>query len=106
LRGPPRPSSIYFMKSGPYVKIGSAVCAWQRWTSLRTANPHELEILAVMPGDRLAEHRLQRRLKEFHHLLEWYRLEGALARYVRLVARKWPPPPKPTPLRGLYSDYI
>jgi len=64
---------IYFIRSGNFVKVGLSAQPWKRLSDLQTAHHEQLEMLAIMPGDRSAEQDLHRRFSEYRHNREWFR---------------------------------
>lgn len=79
---------VYFIKCQGFVKIGTASNFSNRLTGLQTASPFDLEVLATIPGDTRKERELHERFREFHHRLEWFRLEGELANFVSSLSRR------------------
>lgn len=87
---PPEAGTIYFARSGGYVKIG--------WTSdlgrRMKAYPPDTRLLATMPGTRKDERALHRK---FAHLLtygrEWFPLAPQITEHIDRVVREHGEPP-------------
>lgn len=79
-----RPGFIYFLQNGrrKVVKIGYTRDHGGRVSSMQSANPEELRVLATIRGTRLAEAELHKRFAKYNVRGEWFRLEGDLAKYV------------------------
>jgi Meiotically up-regulated gene 113 len=58
---PKRPCFIYFIECGDYIKIGYATSVKSRLTSLATATPYQLKVLATIKGDKHTEAALHTR---------------------------------------------
>jgi hypothetical protein len=84
---------VYVIRSGEFVKIGSARNIALRFADIQCCNPNELELLAVLSEDRSHE-RLFHRMFEAHHVRgEWFHLRGEVVDAV-LIARarlEWKP---------------
>lgn len=77
---------IYFVKCGTFVKIGVAEDAKTRLSGLQCANPFDLELLGVVPGDMWTEDRLHRRFRTDHHRGDWFHLSDRLEAFIREYA--------------------
>jgi hypothetical protein len=78
---------LYACVCGPYVKLGISKCIALRLRGLLCDNPFPIRLFSI--GDassRVDEQQLHDRFKDYHHRLEWFRLEGVLREYVTL---KW-----------------
>lgn len=68
--------SVYFIQSGGpdgYIKIGyTAGSPEARMAALKTGNPLQLALLAVIPGDQSTERALHEKFKEFRGSGEWF----------------------------------
>ena len=85
---------VYFIQAGPRgaIKIGLAKDPWDRLHNLQTGSPHQLEIIAVMVGDRLFEQQLHHELAEFHLGGEWFRPTAPVRAKIAVAKRdhkKW-----------------
>ncbi len=67
---------IYFIRAGDttHVKVGFAAYRHIRLAELQCGNPLPLHLEAAIPGSRLEEKQLHRRLAEFHVQGEWFNL--------------------------------
>jgi len=75
---PPRVGVVYFIKSGPLVKIGFTTNLATRMEKIRNGNPHELTLLGSMPGTDDSELFLHQMFSAYRTTGEWFRIEGAL----------------------------
>lgn len=66
---------LYFIRSGPYVKIGRANNINMRLTQLRAMNPHGVELIHYVENAGHLEHSLHKRFKEFLYSGEWFLLD-------------------------------
>jgi hypothetical protein len=68
-----RPSFVYVVRDprGP-IKVGLATDVAARIAGLQTGNPHVLELLHVVPGDRRLEWNFHKRLEADHVRGEWF----------------------------------
>lgn len=88
---PPTKGTIYFLRSGPHIKIG--------WTSnlnkrMRAHAPDSV-LLATCPGTRKDENRLHRRFAVHRtHGREWYALVPPLLEHIKGVVRDHGEPPE------------
>lgn len=87
---------VYFLRAGDFVKIGWARDVEKRIKALQTANPHELELLGVIPGCDDVERVIHQRFNALHVRGEWYRAESSLLEFVARhgVARERPARPR------------
>ena len=69
-------SVVYFIRCGDFVKVGYATNVVRRVAELQTGNPHELELLGVIPGGASEERTLHALLAAEHHRGEWFRISG------------------------------
>lgn len=82
----------YFVKSGPYVKIGycrSAKAIKTRLFVYRTATPEGATLVAVSPGGEKTERLLHQRLGRHRQRGEWFRLNAAVLATMRYEGM-WP----------------
>lgn len=68
-----RPSFVYFIECGDYIKIGYATSIRTRLASLAVATPYPLKVLATVDGDRHTEFALHTRFADAFHRGEWFR---------------------------------
>lgn len=78
----PKPC-VYFMRTGDFVKIGVTTGMFARYQAIDAATPFMVDILATLPGDQKLERELHQRFAEHRHKYEWFRIEGALADYLK-----------------------
>lgn len=78
----PCEQDVYFVKAGPFLKIGIAQNVAARVGSFSTACPYEIELVGVTEGGAKKEKELHRRFKDLHFRGEWFRYEGDLVEYV------------------------
>ena len=85
-------AGVYFIASGPFIKIGEAVDPYERMRTFHTANPHGLELLHVIPED--SKYARQRRERELHLLfdelrdpdhLEWFHDHPTLTEFIESI---------------------
>ncbi len=74
----------YIVKCGEYVKIGYSKNMARRMEVLRTHNPHEPEVLALLPFDtelaaREREQWMHRLLPNCHVVREWFHADGVIS---------------------------
>ena len=93
--GDPKGVIVYFVQAGDAVKIGKTTCKElpKRMGSLQTGNPHKLELLGAVAGDRE---------RELHDLLkdckgdcrgEWFPVDATMELIAKLQADgKWATP--------------
>jgi len=67
---------IYFFQEigTDLVKIGYSTNPSGRLKGMSTDNPHELDVLAIIPGSRVLERELHERLQPSSHRSEWFLL--------------------------------
>lgn len=84
-----RRDSIYVIRSlgePGLVKIGfTGRSVPQRMSEGQTFSPHDLEILAEVPGGRNLERAIHDLFKEHHHRGEWYRYAEPLQEFVQFL---------------------
>lgn len=82
---------VYFVKNGSRdrVKIGFSTGHKGRIGSLQNASPDKLTLIGVMPGDVKLERKMHARFKEYREVGEWFRIEGALAKFLRTTFSKF-----------------
>lgn len=78
---------VYFLKAGPFVKIGKATGRPDaRIRDLQTGCPYPIRLVAHVCGGLREEYELHRRFAAFREHGEWFRYEGMLAEYVQTIA--------------------
>tara|TARA_R110002111_G_scaffold170741_4_gene236443 strand:+ start:1173 stop:1784 length:612 start_codon:yes stop_codon:yes gene_type:complete len=81
---------IYFIKSGPFVKIGFSTNTKYRMKHLQIASPHELELLFEIMGDKLIENYVHLILKDHHHRGEWFHINETVQQFMNVVMKGYP----------------
>jgi hypothetical protein len=74
---PVEDSTVYFIRSGDFVKIGWTTNLERRIWDHEGSNPH-IELLCSVPGDERWELALHYRYRHLHHKREWFRFESDL----------------------------
>jgi hypothetical protein len=82
--------SIYFIRSGQYIKIGTSANPWIRLYEFQTGNPEPLEMLGIAPGDRSFEIELQRLFEKYHHNNEWFFDNDHLRQFIKVMRDLFP----------------
>lgn len=78
---------IYFISDGKgHIKIGFAVEAKKRLSTLQCGHPDSLSIVATMPGNRHVEKGLHTRFRKEHVRGEWFKNSGELATFLLRMA--------------------
>lgn len=78
-----RKTSIYFIGTKSYVKIGSANDVTKRLNTLQTAHPETLEVLATIPNvDREVEYDLHKMFDGDRLRGEWFKLSLDLRAFI------------------------
>jgi len=82
----PRPDNpnavVYFVRSGDFIKIGTAGKPAKRMAELRTSSPVKLTLLLTIPGGLSVEKALHQRFAELRVRGEWFRAEPALTDFI------------------------
>ena len=76
---------VYFIRLGPYVKIGTSVDVLSRIGTLSLAPGN---LLAVIPGSYDVEHAAHKRFARLRAFREWFYLQDAVLDYVLDLQRK------------------
>lgn len=79
---------IYFLRCGPYVKIGRSRQLRNRLAELKTGNPYPLDLIATIPGDKILDAALRGRFAALHHQDEWFHLRDELEIYIKDIDSK------------------
>ena len=79
---PPRPSFVYFIGCGDYIKIGYAASIKMRLSSISTSNPYPLKVLAAVAGGIEVERGLHNRFADSLHRGEWFRKTPELMAFI------------------------
>lgn len=90
--------SVYFIRSGNYIKIGYAEQPRRRLKELQTGNPEKLQLLGTVPGGPDREREIHHLFNDFRVKGEWFELvtdilayltsQGALAKTQAVKKRK------------------
>jgi hypothetical protein len=81
----PRPGFVYFIQSGAAVKIGFTTALAKRLDALSTSLAEPPSVLLVEPGTVADERAYHRRFAVSRMRMEWFRLEGEVAEFLRSV---------------------
>lgn len=74
---------VYFLKAGPFIKIGKATgSAESRISQLQTGCPFPISVMATVQGGCKEERRLHRRFKHLNSHGEWFHAVPELLKYV------------------------
>lgn len=84
--------SVYFIKCNEYVKIGYSSNPYARINSIKTSNPHEVEVLLVIPGNVELEKELHYILRDSNYKNEWFLFDDKIRGIVEMFS-------------GLFSEY-
>ena len=76
------PNITYLIQCGEFVKIGITADIESRLRTLESSNPHALKVVALLAGGRALERALHKRFADYRHRDEWFRIEGALAKWI------------------------
>jgi len=79
---PKRPSFVYFIECGDYIKIGYATSVRSRLSNLAIATPFPLKVLATIDGDKHTESTLHTRFADAFHKGEWFRRTPELLAFI------------------------
>ena len=79
--------TVYFVQSGPYVKIGYSSNPIARIGTLQGGNPEPLTTLFFMAGNMETERELHTAFSDYHHSGEWFRHEGELLEFIEFNGR-------------------
>jgi hypothetical protein len=75
---------VYFLKAGPFVKIGFTAGPPQaRIADLKTGCPYEIELIGTVPGPQKLESELHRRFAVHRASREWFHAHSDILQYVR-----------------------
>lgn len=80
-----KPSTVYFVKAGNKIKIGTSTDYASRIRTLQTGSPVQLELLGTVPGGRLEEQSIHHKFRQFRVSGEWFRAEIELIEYIKAV---------------------
>ena len=81
---------VYFVKNGvrDRVKIGFSEGHKNRLSALQNASPDALTLIGVLKGTIKTERRMHKRFQEYREKGEWFRIEGALAKFLKTTFPK------------------
>ncbi len=65
---------LYFIRSGPFTKIGRADRPDLRLGQIRASNPFGAELLGVLPDGGYREKAYHRLYRKYHHTGEWFQV--------------------------------
>lgn len=89
--------AVYLIKSDNFIKIGYSETPLSRASSMQTGNPHELELMAVIPGDTGLEAYLHERFADLWVRGEWFEYTGLLEIFVNVCQSVFPVPKPEAP---------
>jgi hypothetical protein len=88
---PPLKGVVYFLKNGERdrVKIGFSSRYSARHATLQGASCDDLTLLGTIPGTLKSERKMHTRFKaqRIHPRREWFRVEGALAKFLKTLSK-------------------
>ena len=73
---------VYFIASGPFVKVGTTTKLRWRLTKLRTSSPYGARLIGIAAGGRNLEVEMHDKLRTSHYRAEWFRVTPQLLRFV------------------------
>jgi len=76
---------VYFIRDGEYMKIGYSTDVQQRMKSLITANPRDIELIAVFPGSTKTERELHSAFAYCRHRGEWFHIDPKMYDIINVV---------------------
>ena len=77
---------IYFISNGSdLVKIGYSSNPLRRLKDLQTASPNQLELLAVLPGDKTTEIEYHSKFATFKIRGEWFKMNSKLQSEIKAI---------------------
>jgi len=88
---------VYFMRCGPYIKIGYSVDPHTRLNQLRNGDktkcPDGIDRKAIVlvktePGGRDREYELHQQFKHLHHWGEWFTEAPELTAYIESLSER------------------
>lgn len=79
----PASGTVYVVKSGKFVKIGFSTNMKERLRDLQKGSATKLRVLASFPGTYSSERALHKRFRDHKSHAEWFRIEGALAEWIK-----------------------
>lgn len=83
----PEVSGVYFVAADRLVKIGRANSVARRLNGAKAFTPHELHLLAVLPGDGSQERQIHERFAHLRAHGEWFSLTRELLRFIHDVRK-------------------
>lgn len=101
---PPKPrevAPVYFLRCGPYVKIGYSVNPHSRVNQLRNGDAtkcpadidrKDITLVQTEPGGRDREYQLHQQFKHLHHWGEWFTEAPELTEYIESLSERKPAP--------------
>jgi hypothetical protein len=84
--------TVYFVRSGKFVKIGHSRDLRRRLCTVRTAAPERAWLIGLMKGDDKKEKEIQARFRGRRHRAEWYHLCPEILEFMRTKC-VWPVQP-------------
>lgn len=74
---------IYFLRAGPFVKIGHSKVWKTRRAQMQVGSPYDIIPILVLIGQPALERELHRKFKSDHYRGEWFHMSESISRYVR-----------------------
>ena len=81
---------VYFLRErrkNGFIKIGSTKDLPERTRSLQQGNPHELKIIATIPGCSNVEETIRKNLEAFKFRGEWFEPADEVLNYIKKIQR-------------------
>jgi len=78
---------VYFIQCSGYVKIGTAIDVRARMASIKASNPHQVDIIAIIPASDDTEKLLHERFKPLRHKGEWFKPDKSIDAFLKKVQR-------------------
>ncbi len=80
--------SLYFIKCGDYVKIGTSRSVKDRIDQLQTGNPQEIEVLAVFEEQAFREYAIHKTFVHLNIRGEWFRYTEEIENYLKVLEQR------------------
>lgn len=75
-------SEVYFIETGPFIKIGYSTFALLRLDVLQAAAPYELKLIGSIKGSIRDEERLHAKFSHLHDRREWFNKAPELTAFI------------------------
>ncbi len=80
--------TLYFIRSGDYVKVGTSRFPSKRLEQLQTGNPEDTYIIAEFPEQAFKEFPLHKYLSHLHIRGEWYRYTSEIDEIISTLTQR------------------